>query len=643
MNQMRNMIEKLKAANVAYYRDNKEIMSNYEYDKLYDELVGLEEKTGIIYPDSPTQSIGCDILDSLPKERHTKEMLSLDKTKDVSVLSDWLGEKEGILSWKLDGLTVVLTYDKGKLQKAVTRGNGIVGDVITSNARHCKRIPLQIPYEGKLILRGEAVISYSDFERINQSIEDIESKYKNPRNLASGSIRLLDAKESKERNVQIVIFRLVAGGTETKMDKQFTWLESMGFNVVEHYVVRNDTIEQSVKFFERKIEKNDIPTDGLVISYNDTIYGNSLGNTSKFEKHSFAFKWKDEIAETILKEIEWSPSRTGLLNPVAIFDPVELEGTTVSRASVHNISILKELKLGIGDKIQVYKANMIIPQIAKNITCSDTLEIPGICPICHGKTEIKNSDKTQILVCTNPYCPEKLIGKFTHFAKKEAMNLDDMSEATIEFLVRKGWLKSFNDFYCLYKYEKQWASMPGFGEKSVKKLIQSIEESRKTTPDTLLYAIGIPMIGKSRSVELFKNFSSWEEFIEKLKNGYNFSQIEGFGSIQNNIIHSWFENEYEKERIEELVKELVITKNTMEESFSLTGKTFVITGSLQIHRNRNDLKAKIELFGGKVVSAISSKTSYLINNDVSSSSSKNKKAKELGIPIINEEDFLKLL
>ena len=644
MNDMRNMIDRLKAANVAYYQENREIMSNYEYYKLYDELVEMEKETGIIYPDSPTQSVGNDILDSLPKEQHEKKMLSLDKTKDVNVLSDWLGNKEGVLSWKLDGLTVVLTYENGKLQKAVTRGNGVVGDIITSNVVKCKNVPLQIPYKEKLIIRGEAVISYPDFEKINAQIEDVDARYKNPRNLASGSIRLLNPSESEKRNVRIIIFRLVEGGNQTSMIKQFEWLSSMGFEVVEHYVVRKETVEQSVKFFERKIEKNEIPTDGLVISYNDTEYGNSLGETSKFEKHSFAFKWKDEIAESVLREIEWSPSRTGLLNPVAIFDSVELEGTTVSRASVHNVSILKELQLGIGDQIQVYKSNMIIPQIAENLTRSNNLKIPNTCPICKGKTEIISSNDTEVLVCTNPHCPEKMIGKFEHFAKRNAMNLVGMSESTIEFLVRKGWVVYFKDFFTLTKYKDAWSVIPKFGEKSVTKLLKAIEESKKTTPERVLYALGIPKIGESQSKEIFKQFKSWNDFIKAIEEDYDFTRLNGFGDTLHDSIHGWYRNNYESEKIPELISCLNISESKEQiQGLPLNGKTFVITGSLEIHKSRNDLKEKIELFGGKVASSVTSKTSYLINNDVSSNSSKNKKAKELNIPIINEESFLKLL
>ena len=644
MKQIRVLIEQLKAANVAYYKENREIMSNYEYDKLYDQLVELEKTTGIIYPDSPTQSVGVDILDSLPKERHQKKMLSLDKTKEVSVLEDWLGNKDGILSWKLDGLTVVLTYDNGKLQKAVTRGNGSIGDIITSNAKQCSNVPLQIPYKGKLIVRGEAIITYSDFEKINSEIEDVDAKYKNPRNLASGSIRLLNSSESKKRNIKIVIFRLVQGGEESLMDKQFSWLSSMGFEVVEHYLVRKDTIEQSVKFFKRKINTNDIPTDGLVISYNDTGYGNSLGETSKFERHSFAFKWADEVAETTLREIEWSPSRTGLLNPVAIFDSVELEGTTVSRASVHNVSILKELQLGIGDKIQVIKSNMIIPQVVENLTRSGNLEIPKTCPTCGGETKVINSNGTEFLFCTNPDCKEKLIGRIEHFCKRNAMNIVGMSESTVEFLVKKGWVTNYKDLYELQKYKTQWSSIPGFGDRSVTKILNAIDNSRNTAQERLLYAIGIPKVGESQSKEIFKNFSTWNDFITALDEGYDFSRLEGFGDILNDIIHKWYKEQYKEKRIPELVKELNFTENVnASESQVLKGKIFVITGSLVKHKSRNELKDKIEKLGGKVSSSISSKTSYLINNDISSNSSKNKKAKELNIPIINEDSFLQII
>ncbi|WP_270386926.1 NAD-dependent DNA ligase LigA [Blautia hansenii] len=644
MNEMRAIIEQLKAANVAYYQESREIMSNYDYDKLYDKLVDMEKETGVIYSDSPTQSVANDFLDFLPKEKHEKKMLSLDKTKSVETLKSWISDKDGILSWKLDGLTVVLTYDNGELQKAVTRGNGTTGEIITQNVSRCKGVPFKIPYKEKLILRGEAVISYTDFDRINSQIEDVGARYKNPRNLASGSIRLLDASESQKRNVQVIIFRLISGSKFKTMDKQFNWLSEIGFNVVEHYPVNKDNIEECVKFFKRKIENNDIPTDGLVVSYNNTDYGNSLGNTSKFERHSFAFKWKDEVAETTLKKIEWSPSRTGLLNPVAIFEPVELEGTTVSRASVHNISIIKELKFGIGDTIKVIKSNMIIPQIVENSTKSNNLDIPKQCPICGGDTNIICSNDTEVLMCMNTHCPEKLIGKFVHFCERDAMNIEGMSEATVDFLVKKGWLKTFKDFYNLSQYKATWMSIPGFGKKSVEKLFLSIEKSKQVSPERLLYALGIPKIGRSQSREIFNHFDTWDDLIKSMKEKFDFSKLDGFGDVLNKSIYDWFKEDYKSEEIEQLVKILVFEeKIKTEELLSLTNKTFVITGSLNKFSNRNDLKSTIETHGGKVTGSVTSKTHYLINNDTTSNSSKNKKAKELGIPIISEEDFLTLL
>ena len=639
MKQIRVLIEQLKAANVAYYKENREIMSNYEYDKLYDQLVELEKTTGIIYPDSPTQSVGVDILDSLPKERHQKKMLSLDKTKEVSVLEDWLGNKDGILSWKLDGLTVVLTYDNGKLQKAVTRGNGSIGDIITSNAKQCSNVPLQIPYKGKLIVRGEAIITYSDFEKINSEIEDVDAKYKNPRNLASGSIRLLNSSESKNRNIKIVIFRLVQGGEESLMDKQFSWLSSMGFEVVEHYLVRKDTIEQSVKFFKRKINTNDIPTDGLVISYNDTGYGNSLGETSKFERHSFAFKWADEVAETTLREIEWSPSRTGLLNPVAIFDSVELEGTTVSRASVHNVSILKELQLGIGDKIQVYKANMIIPQIAENLTRSGNLEIPHSCPVCQKEARILKTNEVESLYCMNPECQAKKIKSFTLFVSRDAMNIDGLSEATLEKFILKGFIKDFGDVFEISRYKDQIVEMEGFGEKSYENLIASLENAKHTTLPRVLYSLGIANIGLANAKVICREFGY---DVEKLihASAEEINAIEGIGPVIAKAFTDYFSNEENLKKFHHLMSHLELEEVKKEENQTFAGKQFVITGSVVHFANRSQLKEFIEQRGGKVTGSVTSKTDYLINNDTASNSSKNKKAKELGIPILSEEDFL---
>ena len=645
LDRMKELIEQLNKANKAYYQEAKEIMSNLEYDRLYDELEALESESGVAYPNSPTQNVGSPIASKLPKWRHKEKMLSLDKTKSIQDLESWLGNKEGVLSWKLDGLTVVLTYNNGELVRAVTRGNGIIGEVITENAKHCQNIPLRIPYKGELILRGEAVISYKNFEEINQKLQP-EEKFKNPRNLASGSIRALDPKDTANRKVRVIIFRMITELPDyPTMEKQFDWLESMGFIAVEHYLVRQENLEQAVKFFKRKIETYEIPSDGLVIAFNDTHYGNGLGSTAKFSKHSFAFKWQDEIAETILRRIDWQPSRTGLINPVAVFDPVELEGTTVERASVHNISIMKELQLGIGDKIQVYKANMIIPQIAENLTRSGNLEIPDTCPACGQPTYINASEKTEVLKCRNPYCPEKMISKFTHFCSRNAMNIVGLSEATLEFLVEKKWISTYADIYKLEKYKREWSIIPGYGSQSVANILASIEDSRNTTPEKLLNSLGVPKIGASQSETIFKKFNSWEEFIEAIDSGYNFAQIEGLGEVLNHNIHSWYENAYQQERIPDLIRELKIEKEIKigGDSFSLTGKIIVITGSLNVYKNRDELTKEINLHGGKVGSSVTSKTDYLINNDITSNSSKNKKAKTLGIPIITEKEFQELI
>ena len=647
MKRMKELIPLLTQASRAYYQEDRELMSNYEYDKLYDELVKLEAETGITLAGSPTTMVGYEALEELPKEAHEKPMLSLDKTKDVETLRSFVGTHKTLLSWKLDGLTIVLTYQDGKLEKAVTRGNGVIGEVITNNARVFKNIPLQISHKGNLVLRGEAIITYSDFEKINSEIEDVDAKYKNPRNLCSGSVRQLNNEITAKRNVHFYAFSLVqAEGVDfqNSVEQQFLWLQKQGFDVVEYRAVTQDTLDEAMQYFEHQVSENDFPSDGLVALYDDIAYGASLGSTAKFPRNAFAFKWKDEIKETTLREIEWSPSRTGLINPVAIFDPVELEGTTVSRASVHNVSILKELQLGIGDKIQVIKSNMIIPQVVENLTRSGNLEIPKTCPTCSGETKVINSNGTEFLFCTNPDCKEKLIGRIEHFCKRNAMNIVGMSESTVEFLVKKGWVTNYKDLYELQKYKTQWSSIPGFGDRSVTKILSAIDNSRNTDPDRLLYAIGIPKVGESQSKEIFKNFSTWNDFIAALDEGYDFSRLEGFGDILNDIIHKWYKEQYKEKRIPELVKELNFTENVnSSESQVLKGKIFVITGSLVKHKSRNELKDKIEKLGGKVSSSISSKTSYLINNDISSNSSKNKKAKELNIPIINEDSFLQLL
>lgn len=638
------LVETLNAASKAYYAEDREIMSNREYDSLYDELQKLEQETGIVMADSPTVNVGYEAVEELPKERHEEPMLSLDKTKSREDLRDWLQGHPAILSWKLDGLTIVLTYREGKLAKAVTRGNGEIGEVVTNNAKTFVNLPVTIPFAGELVLRGEAVISYSDFEKINSKIEDVEAKYKNPRNLCSGSVRQLNNEVTAQRNVRFFAFSLVSAQGQdfgASMEARFRFLQEQGFEVVEHYLVTEENIGETISIFENKIENYDIPSDGLVLTYEDTVYGQSLGRTAKFPRHSIAFKWADELRETTLREIEWSASRTGLINPVAIFEPVELEGTTVSRASVHNISILKGLRLGIGDRITVYKANMIIPQIAENLTGSDTIEIPAVCPVCGGKTEIRQENDAQSLYCTNAKCAAKQIKAFTLFASRDAMNIDGLSEATLEKFVDMGFVHEFADLFHLDRYHDEIVKMEGFGEKSYAKLMESIERARNTTLPRLIYALGIANIGVANAKMLCRYFDYDLKRMQEA-DAETLSAIEGVGEVIAAAFVNYMRDADNLRRIEELKEELVIEVPKVEEgSQTLAGLSFVITGSLQHFGSRNDLKDAIEQKGGKVTGSVTSKTTCLINNDVTSNSSKNKKAKELGIPILSEEDFLK--
>ena len=646
VDRINELVKKLNEAAKAYYQGTKEIMSNFEYDALYDELVALEKETGVVLASSPTVNVGYEVLSELPKERHEKPMLSLDKTKDVQALKEWVGNQKTILSWKLDGLTIVLTYKNGKLDKAVTRGNGEVGEVITNNAKVFKNVPLSIAHQGELVLRGEAVITYSDFYRINEEIEDADAKYKNPRNLCSGSVRQLNNEITAKRNVNFFAFSLVkADGVdfENSHEEQMIWLKSQGFDVVEYEMVTADTLEESVQGFASKIESNDFPSDGLVLIYDNISYGESLGRTAKFPRNSIAFKWADEIRETTLKEIEWSPSRTGLINPVAIFEPVELEGTTVSRASVHNISVMEGLELGIGDTIEVYKANMIIPQIAENKTRSGLSEIPKKCPTCGGMTEIRQIADAKALYCTNPECQAKKIKSFTLFVSRDAMNMEGLSEATLEKFIAKGFIHEFADMFKLERYADEIKEMEGFVEKSCNNLLASVEKARNTTLPRLIYAMGIQNIGVANAKMLAKQY---HYNIEELQRASveELSAIDGIGEVIANSIEEYFRNEKNQQIIANLLAEVTIEKpeeNTNAQIFE--GMNFVITGSVEHFANRNEVKAVIESRGGKVTGSVTSKTNYLINNDTTSNSSKNKKAKELNIPIISEADFLKML
>ena len=683
---MRELIDLLTRASRAYYAEDTEIMSNYEYDALYDELVALEEKTGVVMSDSPTVRVGYESVDELPKERHASPMLSLDKTKSREDLQAWLGDQEGLLSWKLDGLTIVLTYEGGKLVKAVTRGNGEIGEVITGNARAFRNIPMTIPFDGTLVLRGEAVIRYSDFDKINAQLEEEAAeegrtgdvRYKNPRNLCSGSVRQLDSAVTAKRNVRFYAFALVSAAPASGQDdgpdfansreKQFEFLQEQGFETVEYHRVSAATIQERIEYYEKKIQHYDIPSDGLVLLFDDIAYGEALGRTAKFPRNSIAFKWADEISETVLREVEWSASRTGLINPVAIFEPVELEGTTVRRASVHNVSIVRALQLGIGDRLTVYKANMIIPQIAENLTRSGTLQIPCSCPVCGGKTEIRREIDTEVLVCTNPECPAKKIKAFTLFASRGAMNIDGLSEMTLEKFIAAGFIHELPDIYHLDNHREAIVEMEGFGDKSYTRLMESVEKSRNTTMPRLVYALGIAGIGAANARVLCDHFGDDLEAISSA-DAQTLSGVDGIGPVLASSVSAWFSDDKNKEVLARLMQEVHPVKRAGLSAVSpasaaaadteasgvsssgpgqgadqnqIAGKTFVVTGKVEHFPNRDALKEYIADRGGKVTGSVSAKTDYLINNDISSSSSKNKKAAQLGIPILSEEDFLRM-
>lgn len=642
---MKELVSLLNKASRAYYQEAQEIMSNYEYDRLYDELKELEDELGITLSNSPTVNVGYEVVSELPKERHESPMLSLDKTKEVEELKNFVGDQKVLMSWKMDGLTVVLTYRDGKLYKAVTRGNGEVGEVITNNAKVFKNVPVQIAYQGELILRGEAVIGYKDFEKINQEIEDVDARYKNPRNLCSGSVRQLNNQITAKRNVMFYAFTLVqADGVDFQNSRacQMEWLKSQGFTTVEYYMVTRDTVEDEVTKFSSKISENDFPSDGLVLTYDDIAYGRSLGRTAKFPRDSFAFKWQDEIRETVLREIEWSPSRTGLINPVAIFDPVELEGTTVSRASVHNISIMEELELGIGDRIEVYKANMIIPQIAENLTRSGVKDIPCKCSVCQGETKIRQVGNAKALYCMNPECQAKHVKSFALFVSRDALNIEGLSEATLEKFISRGYIHTFADIFHLDQYKEKIQKMEGFGEKSYKKLTESIEKARTTTLPRVIYSLGIAGIGLANAKVICRELKYDVESLLKVSEE-ELNEIQGVGEVLAKAFVGYFADAKHVENFRRLLNELTIPEETVTKQQIFEGVNFVITGSVKHFANRGEVKELIESLGGKVTGSVTSKTNYLINNDVTSTSSKNKKANELGIPIISEETFLELV
>ncbi|MFR8071637.1 MAG: NAD-dependent DNA ligase LigA [Anaerovoracaceae bacterium] len=640
---MEEKVAFLNRAAEAYYQRDEEIISNLEYDRLYDQLQALEKETGIVLSGSPTVRVGYEVVSGLPKERHPSPMLSLDKTKDVTALKDWLGDKAGLLSWKLDGLTIVMSYEGGKLTKAVTRGDGITGEVITNNARVFENIPLTIPEKGPVTVRGEAVISYLDFEKINETIGDADARYKNPRNLCSGTVRQLNNEITAGRHVKFYAFSLAEGKDAQFRHQQFQWMKEQGFETVEYVKVNADTVEEAVNGFQERIGAFPLPSDGLVLTFDDIEYGRSLGATAKFPRDSIAFKWKDEMRETTLREILWNVSRTGLINPIAIFEPVELEGTTVSRASVHNLSIVKELALGEGDEIRVYKANMIIPQVAENLTRSGTAQPPDKCPVCGSDTVIEDDNGVETLHCPNPECPAKRIKAFTHFVSRNAMNIEGLSEATLERLVDEGMVREFADLFDLGKWRDRIVTMEGFGEKSFDNLTAAAEKASHTTPARLLFGLGIPNIGVANARMIARECGDdWDRICSLTEE--ELTAIDGIGAVMASGYVKFFHDGEKLKLLSHLMPKLELVKESDEgRSDQLAGLTFVITGKVEHFDNRDALKAAVEKAGGKTSSAVSSKTDYLINNDISSGSSKNRKAKELGIPIITEEEFLKMI
>ncbi len=648
LERMKELIGILREAGRAYYQESREVMSNFEYDRLYDELLELERETGTVFGNSPTQNVGYEVVSSLPKERHESPMLSLNKTKSVEELKEWLGEQSGLLSWKMDGLTIVLTYEEGKLVKAVTRGNGEIGEVITNNAKTFVNVPMTIPYKGQLVLRGEAVIQYSDFLKINEEIEDVDARYKNPRNLCSGSVRQLNSEVTAQRKVRFFAFSLVsADGVDFKnsREEQFLWLKSQGFETVEYRLVTADTLEAAVASFSEAVEKNDVPSDGLVLLFDDIAYGQSLGRTAKFPRDSIAFKWADEIQETTLSYIEWSASRTGLINPVAVFEPVELEGTTVSRASVHNISIMEALELGEGDRITVYKANMIIPQIADNLTRSGVRDIPETCPVCGGKTEVRKVNDVKSLYCTNPDCQAKKIKSFTLFTSRDALNIGGLSEATLEKFIARGFIHEYADIFHLDRHEEEIVNMEGFGKKSFDKLTEAVKRAADTTLPRVVYGLGVAGIGLANAKMLCRHFQ-YDFHAMRCAGKEELTAVDGIGEVLADAWIQFFADEKNNQMVDRLMEELTIEaapKEEGERTELFEGLVFVITGSVEHFKNRKEVQEIIESRGGKVTGSVTAKTSYLINNDAASNSSKNKKARELGIPVITEEQFIEML
>jgi len=653
---IRELIKRLNQYRDSYYNKSVSEISDHEYDNLFDELKKLEEETNIVMSNSPTHTVGYEVKSKLKKVKHSHPMLSLDKTKLIDDLKKFAGDKDCLLMCKMDGLTVLLTYENGELIQAETRGNGEEGEIITHNAIIFENIPLHIDYKGHLETEGEAIITYDDFEKINNNLPEDE-RYKNPRNLVSGSVRQLDSNIAAQRHIKFIVWKVPEIEDGINSDNAFLFrlifAKDLGFDIVPFYSYSNNTSDKEnceylIENLKEQSKIKGYPIDGLVMTYNDISYGESLGKTGHHPKHSIAYKFYDDVYPTRLLDVEWTMGKTGTLTPTAVFEPVETEGTMVERASLHNLSIMKDL--GIISKYQeigVYKANMIIPQVdyakkVDNVTVEEEIKIPKICPICGAKTQVVKDNDTEVLICTNPNCTGKLLGKLSHFVSKNAINIYGLSEQTLQKFVDLGWLNSFQDIYHLSEHKEEMYKLDGFGKKSVDKLLDSIEKSRNTSLDRFIYGLCIPMIGKTASKDIANHFNYDYETFRQYGIVTHYKGINGFGDSMNDSIHNYLRNSHMM--VEMLADEFEFAKvEKTSSNINLLNKTFVITGSLNHYKNRDELVSVIEGLGGKVSGSVSSKTSYLINNYITSTSGKNKKANDLGIPIISEEEFIKMI
>lgn len=649
---IKSLVRQLTAACEAYYKNDNPIMTDKQFDDLFDELEKLENETGFVMCGSPTQKVQGYVINELKKVKHTKPMLSANKTKEISEIERFIGNQLCILSWKLDGLTIVLRYKDNKFTQAITRGNGEIGEDVTHTMSMCSNIPMTIPYTGDLEVRGECVISWEEFNKINETLND---QYKHPRNLAAGTVRQLDSNISRSRKLTFKAFELVQDELYERsktnlllrdqlMDikESFDYLEECGFEVVEHELVTNNNISDVIERFDP--EKYQYPVDGLVVMYNSYEYGKQQGKTSHHPLNMLALKWEDQLYETTLEDVLWNTSKTGLINPVAIFSPVDLDGAITTRATLHNVSYIEDLELGIGDSIQIYRSNMVIPKVHESLTRSNNLDIPSKCPCCGGDVEIHNENGSKTLHCMNQQCSAKLLSQFVYFVSRECMNIDGLSEATLDRFIQAGWLIQLKDIYHLYEHKKEMIHMDGFGKRRVEKLLDAIEKSRNSKLSNFITALSIPLIGKSTAKDMAKVCHNHiNEFFLNIESKFDWSNVDGIGDTTNDSINDYFDKNLEA--VKDLIKEINFSssENDNHSSKDLSGLTFVITGKVEKYKNRNVMKEEIESKGGKVSGSVSSKTNYLVNNDMSSNSSKNKKAKELMIPIITEDELIKLI